>query len=135
MIYLFLRIFIYFSFTQRKLFLFIIKIFILYPFLLSNTYNSVQANANQIWKFQRYYLVMEYYQRPVLVPPFIIFNHIIHLIKGLYRGLKNCLRNNQDQAECNHCYGLSMSLLLSAVPKSMKRLDPSLHIVQIASYE
>lgn len=79
--------------------------------IFNNTYNSVQANANQIWKFQRYYLVMEYYQRPVLIPPFIILNHAIDLIKGLYRWFKNCLRRKKgDLPESSHCYGLKLFL-------------------------
>ena len=77
-----------------------------YTFLLSNTFSSVQANANQIWKFQRYYLVMEYAQRPVLIPPFIILNHVIHAIKGLYRWLKNC-RGRGHRKQENSSFGLS----------------------------
>lgn len=94
-------------------------IFIFYHFILSNTYNSVQANANQIWKFQRYYLVMEYAQRPVLVPPFIILNHVIHLIKGLYRWLKNCRRRSQNQADCTRRYGISMILVFKTTQHSL----------------
>lgn len=79
----------------------------------SNTYNSVQANANQIWKFQRYYLVMEYAQRPVLVPPFIILNHVIHLIKGIYRRLRKCCRHKKtDREDSTRSYGLSMCIVL-----------------------
>lgn len=79
----------------------------------SNTYNSVQANANQIWKFQRYYLVMEYAHRPVLVPPFIILNHVIHLIKGIYRRLRKCCRHKKTDREVStHSYGLSMCTVL-----------------------
>ena len=80
------------------------NVFIL--FLLSNTFSSVQANANQIWKFQRYYLVMEYAQRPVLIPPFIILNHVIHAIKGLYRWLKRC-RGRGHRNQESSSFGLS----------------------------
>jgi len=68
--------------------------------IFNNTYEKIQANANQIWKYQRYYLVMEYEQRPVLVPPFIIVNHVLYFMRGLYRWLRNCRRqrdeNDQD---------------------------------------
>ncbi|KAL9968654.1 hypothetical protein ACROYT_G020769 [Oculina patagonica] len=77
--------------------------------IFNNTFSSVQANANQIWKFQRYYLVMEYAQRPVLVPPFIILNHVIHAIKGLYRWLKNCRRRgHKNQGDSS--FGLKLFL-------------------------
>lgn len=53
---------------------------------------------------------MEYSQRPVLVPPFIIFNHVIHALRGLYHWLKNCLgRGKRNQEESS--YGLSMASL------------------------
>ena len=43
----------------------------------------VQTNAKQIWMFQRYHLVMEYKHKPVLVPPFITFNHVFCAIRFL----------------------------------------------------
>ncbi|CAH3032487.1 unnamed protein product, partial [Porites lobata] len=69
--------------------------------IFNNTYEKVQTNAKQIWMFERYYLVTEYKQRPVLVPPFIILNHVIYAIRFLYRCCfkKSCHRNgNQDAA-------------------------------------
>lgn len=86
--------------------------------IFNNTFSSVQANANQIWKFQRYYLVMEYSQRPVLVPPFIIFNHVIHALRGLYHWLKNCLgRGKRNQEESS--YGLKLFLETNDLQKLM----------------
>ncbi|XP_074627353.1 transient receptor potential cation channel subfamily M member-like 2 isoform X1 [Acropora palmata] len=86
--------------------------------IFNNTYNSVEANSNQIWKFKRYYLVMEYYQRPVLIPPFIVFNHVINLFKGLYHWRKNCLpQNNEDPTGSTHRYGLKRSLKDSELQK------------------
>ena len=64
--------------------------------LHSNTYEKIQANANQIWKYERYYLVMEYDQRPVLVPPFIIINHVLCFMRYLCRCLRNC-RGREDK--------------------------------------
>ena len=106
----------------------------------SNTYNSVQANANQIWKFQRYYLVMEYAQRPVLVPPFIILNHVIHLIKGIYRRLrKSCRQKTVDREDSTRSYGLSMCIALgrpSAVSLSfLNKLFGSFYVsVKLPTY-
>lgn len=50
--------------------------------IFNNTFSDVHANSNQIWKFQRYHLIMEYANRPVLVPPFIIINHLHILYKA-----------------------------------------------------
>ncbi|XP_033642515.1 transient receptor potential cation channel subfamily M member 1-like [Asterias rubens] len=54
----------------------------------NNTFNRVHDNASEIWKFERYRLIMEYSQKPFLPPPFTIVIHIILLI----RKLLNCCR-------------------------------------------
>lgn len=61
---------------------------------VSNTFSYVQANSNQIWKFQRYQLIMEYTHRPVLVPPFIIINHLYLIYKACGRP-RCCVRNSK----------------------------------------
>lgn len=86
--------------------------------IFNNTFSSVQANANQIWKFQRYYLVMEYAQRPVLIPPFIILNHVIHAIKGLYRWLKRC-RGRGHRNQESSSFGLKLFLETNDLQKIM----------------
>lgn len=42
----------------------------------SNTFFEVKSISNQVWKFQRYQLIMTFHDRPVLPPPMIIFSHI-----------------------------------------------------------
>ena len=59
----------------------------------------VQANANQIWKFQRYQLIMEYAHRPVLVPPLIILNHIHLMYEACFRRCCRCT------GETTRCFG------------------------------
>ncbi|XP_076087671.1 transient receptor potential cation channel subfamily M member-like 2 [Mytilus galloprovincialis] len=44
--------------------------------MFSNTFQKVQDNAVLIWKFHRYSLVHEYYERPFLAPPLIMMNHL-----------------------------------------------------------
>ena len=93
--------------------------FPLHPVLLSNTYEKVQANANQIWKYNRYHLVMEYEQRPVLVPPFIIVNHMIYAIMFLYRCLRNRYqRGGNGQGNSND--GSSKSFLCNVFKINIK---------------
>ena len=36
----------------------------------------VQDNADQIWKFQRYRLVFEYFKAPILPPPLNLFAYV-----------------------------------------------------------
>ncbi|XP_077473871.1 transient receptor potential cation channel subfamily M member 2 [Stigmatopora argus] len=44
------------------------------------TFQEVQDNTDQIWKFQRYELIKEYHSRPSAPPPFIILSHLYILI-------------------------------------------------------
>ncbi|KAG8012133.1 Transient receptor potential cation channel subfamily M member 3, partial [Nibea albiflora] len=43
----------------------------------------VKSISNQVWKFQRYQLIMTFHERPVLPPPLIIFSHITMVLKHL----------------------------------------------------
>lgn len=42
---------------------------------------GVNAVSHQVWKFQRYVIVMEYEQKPSLPPPLIIFSHLYLIYK------------------------------------------------------
>ncbi|XP_052133267.1 transient receptor potential cation channel trpm isoform X2 [Frankliniella occidentalis] len=53
--------------------------------VFNNIFNEVNAISHQVWMFQRFTVVMEYEQKPVLPPPFIIFSHIYMLVKFLLR--------------------------------------------------
>lgn len=54
--------------------------------LFSNTFEEIQEHSEKYWKFQRYSLIREYYQRPAFVPPFIILSHLNSI--GRYLGSK-----------------------------------------------
>ncbi|XP_077980206.1 transient receptor potential cation channel subfamily M member-like 2 [Glandiceps talaboti] len=59
--------------------------------MFSYTFQRVQNNAETIWRFYRCGLIHEYRDRPALVPPLIIFNHIWLL--GRY-----CLKKNKMES-------------------------------------
>lgn len=48
--------------------------------IFSNTYNEIEKESDQIWKFQRYNLTYEYFYKPILVPPFILLYYIMYLL-------------------------------------------------------
>ncbi|XP_039627305.1 transient receptor potential cation channel subfamily M member 1a [Polypterus senegalus] len=50
--------------------------------VFNNTFFEVKSISNQVWKFQRYQLIMTFHDRPVLPPPLIIFSHIYIIIKN-----------------------------------------------------
>ncbi|XP_072117252.1 transient receptor potential cation channel subfamily M member 2 [Mobula birostris] len=49
--------------------------------MFNYTFQVIQENTDEIWKFQRYSLIEEYYTRPPAPPPFIVFSHIFLLIE------------------------------------------------------
>ncbi|XP_057688847.1 transient receptor potential cation channel subfamily M member 3 isoform X13 [Corythoichthys intestinalis] len=51
--------------------------------VFNNTFFEVKSISNQVWKFQRYQLIMTFHERPVLPPPLIIFSHITMVLKHL----------------------------------------------------
>ncbi|XP_072050607.1 transient receptor potential cation channel subfamily M member 3-like [Amphiura filiformis] len=53
--------------------------------IFNNTFTSVQENANEIWKFQRYRLIVEFSSRPGVPPPFIMIQHIWMVIQWFLR--------------------------------------------------
>ena len=62
-----------------------------YPFTSSNTFYRVNAISTQVWKFQRYSLVLEYEQKPILPPPLILLSHVYLIIKYVIRRCKGKL--------------------------------------------
>lgn len=48
-------------------------------------YNEVSAISHQLCNFQRFSVVIEYEQKPMLPPPLIVFSHLISIGKFIYR--------------------------------------------------
>eukprot|EP00062_Callorhinchus_milii_P002618 gi/632938956/ref/XP_007907048.1/ PREDICTED: transient receptor potential cation channel subfamily M member 1 isoform X2 [Callorhinchus milii] len=48
--------------------------------VFNNTFLEVISISNQVWKFQRYQLIMTFHQRPVFPPPIIIFSYVSMII-------------------------------------------------------
>ncbi|KAF3688807.1 Transient receptor potential cation channel subfamily M member 1 Melastatin-1 [Channa argus] len=53
--------------------------------VFNNTFFEVKSISNQVWKFQRYQLIMTFHDRPILPPPLIIFSHLYILFNRLFR--------------------------------------------------
>ncbi|WAQ96697.1 TMP2L-like protein [Mya arenaria] len=56
--------------------------------MFSYTFQVVQDKSEQVWRYYRYSLVHEFYNRPVFCPPFIILSHCYRLI--IYCCRKGC---------------------------------------------
>ncbi|XP_033750310.1 LOW QUALITY PROTEIN: transient receptor potential cation channel subfamily M member 3-like [Pecten maximus] len=52
------------------------------------TFIKNNANSREIWKFQRYQLIINYELRPILPPPLLFFSHIFLAFKFMIRRCK-----------------------------------------------
>ncbi|CAD5115014.1 DgyrCDS4036 [Dimorphilus gyrociliatus] len=62
--------------------------------MFANTFERVQENSEKVWKYYRYNLIQEYFDRPTLAPPFIILTHIWRLLKNCYLKAKSRQKKN-----------------------------------------
>lgn len=53
--------------------------------VFNNIFNEMNAVAHQVWMFQRFTVVMEYEQKPVLPPPLIVVCHVYLLLRYFLR--------------------------------------------------
>ena len=68
--------------------------------IFNNTYQLIESEANKIWKFDRYYLVFNFYSKPRLPPPFTILSYFVILIRTLiHQCLKLSDSFNDDEYE------------------------------------
>ena len=56
----------------------------------SDTFQKVQDNSEKVWRFHRFSLVYEYYERPALFPPLILLNHIYRAVRWLVVRCSKC---------------------------------------------
>ncbi|XP_029053467.1 transient receptor potential cation channel trpm isoform X4 [Osmia bicornis bicornis] len=82
--------------------------------VFNNIFNEVNAVAHQVWMFQRFTVVMEYEQKPVLPPPLIVVCHIYLLVKYLLRYV------TQGKTSTGETYDNGLKLFLEA--DDMERL-------------
>nr|XP_033775417.1 transient receptor potential cation channel subfamily M member 1 isoform X2 [Geotrypetes seraphini] len=67
--------------------------------VFNNTFFEVKSISNQVWKFQRYQLIMTFHDRPVLPPPMIIFSHLYIIIKSICCRFKKKQEGEQDERD------------------------------------
>ncbi|KAK5867377.1 hypothetical protein PBY51_011876 [Eleginops maclovinus] len=61
--------------------------------VFNNTFCEIKSISNQVWKFQRYQLIMTFHDRPIMPPPLIIFSHLYILFNRLFR---RCVKKKQE---------------------------------------
>ncbi|XP_077200932.1 transient receptor potential cation channel subfamily M member 3 isoform X7 [Paroedura picta] len=71
--------------------------------VFNNTFFEVKSISNQVWKFQRYQLIMTFHERPVLPPPLIIFSHMTMICQHI------CCRWRKHEGDPDETdYGLKL---------------------------
>ena len=70
----------------------------------SYTVGTVQENNDQVWKFQRYFLVQEYCNRLNIPFPFVVFAYFYMVVKKCFQCC--CKRRNMETSPC--CESLSI---------------------------
>ncbi|XP_041041255.1 transient receptor potential cation channel subfamily M member 3 [Carcharodon carcharias] len=71
--------------------------------VFNNTFFEVKSISNQVWKFQRYQLIMTFHERPVLPPPLITFSHMTMVCQ-----LICCRWRKQETDQEDKDYGLKL---------------------------
>ncbi|XP_048382682.1 transient receptor potential cation channel subfamily M member 3 isoform X3 [Stegostoma tigrinum] len=71
--------------------------------VFNNTFFEVKSISNQVWKFQRYQLIMTFHERPVLPPPLITFSHMTMVCQ-----LICCRWRKQETEQEDKDYGLKL---------------------------
>ncbi|XP_067234980.1 transient receptor potential cation channel subfamily M member 1-like isoform X1 [Chanodichthys erythropterus] len=82
--------------------------------VFNNTFFEVKSISNQVWKFQRYQLIMTFHDRPVLPPPLIIFSHLYIIFRKLC-----CRCNKKKEGELDE---KDKGLKLILTPEELKML-------------
>ncbi|KAL1774335.1 transient receptor potential cation channel subfamily M member 1 isoform X1, partial [Sigmodon hispidus] len=67
--------------------------------VFNNTFFEVKSISNQVWKFQRYQLIMTFHDRPVLPPPMIILSHIYIIIMRLSGRCRKKREGEQEERD------------------------------------
>uniref|UniRef100_UPI00398E47A7 transient receptor potential cation channel subfamily M member 3 n=1 Tax=Pristiophorus japonicus TaxID=55135 RepID=UPI00398E47A7 len=71
--------------------------------VFNNTFFEVKSISNQVWKFQRYQLIMTFHERPVLPPPLITFSHMTMVCQHIC-----CRWRKQESDQEDKDYGLKL---------------------------
>lgn len=64
----------------------------------SYTVGTVQENNDQVWKFQRYFLVQEYCNRLNIPFPFVVFAYFYMVVKKCFKCC--CKEKNMESSAC-----------------------------------
>ncbi|XP_074649507.1 transient receptor potential cation channel subfamily M member-like 2 isoform X2 [Tubulanus polymorphus] len=62
--------------------------------MFSYTFQTVQDNSEKVWRFYRYSLIFEYFDRPTLAAPLIIISHVTRFVKMIINTCQKTPKTN-----------------------------------------
>ncbi|KAG8440391.1 hypothetical protein GDO86_006228 [Hymenochirus boettgeri] len=99
--------------------------------VFNNTFFEVKSISNQVWKFQRYQLIMTFHDRPVLPPPMIIFSLLYIIMKRICCRCKKRQEGDQDERDRGLSMVENMSMRLEEVNEREHFMKASLQTVDL----
>ncbi len=83
----------WFNFFMTIGFLFVVNILLvnLLIAVLNSIYQQLSENYNDLWKFHKFAVVIEYEQKPFIPPPFVFIWHLLFLLQWLI--IEKCFRS------------------------------------------
>ncbi|KAH3703633.1 hypothetical protein DPMN_078672 [Dreissena polymorpha] len=84
--------------------------------MFSYTFNKIHERSEKIWCFQRYIMVKDYVQRPVLCPPVNVFWHIYQLFRC-------CLHKRTKHELSDDPFHSLNGVMQEALSRYLKRRD------------
>ncbi|KAK3596566.1 hypothetical protein CHS0354_010445 [Potamilus streckersoni] len=68
--------------------------------IFSHVFDTVEKNSIEIWKYQMYFLSMEYKNKTFLVPPLSIISHILLIFGWIFRRIRRkCKAKSKDKGD------------------------------------
>ena len=93
--------------------------------LCSYTFSNIQANSEKVWRYYRYSLIYEYFDKPTLPPPFNLLTHVWRFGRLLFRELCH-IHHERSNNLCN--YALVYQCLRAQTSIQPRNLNVKRHL-------
>ena len=60
--------------------------------IFAHVFEEIQANSELVWRYEMYFIVEEYREKPLLPAPLILISHLYRLLNAAYHRFRRCAR-------------------------------------------
>ncbi|XP_055345072.1 transient receptor potential cation channel subfamily M member-like 2 isoform X2 [Paramacrobiotus metropolitanus] len=96
-----------YGFTIQFMIVLRLVLLVILTAMFNNTLTAIKAEADAIWKYQRYLLIMQFASRPTLPPPFAMFGYMYRLVKSILHRKRNTPFEGDDYGANTFMYDQS----------------------------